>query len=217
MSLRYALLAILTARPKTGYDVSKGFHSSVGHVWHAPDSQVYPELRRMEQDGLLESKDIPWGTRGKKKLYSVTEAGITDFRTWLETPFDYSLTRDPLALKTAYMEWGNPQGLLTQLDEHIAFHQSLITQWSATIAGLEAQTDEILRDRLGASEEREWGLIAGYKILAYKGLVARATAEVKWAKEAKKESAKLEERFGSNISTRTATAPLRSIDEHEEG
>lgn len=213
MSLRYALLAVLTARPKTGYDVSKGFHSSVGHVWHAPDSQVYPELRRMEEDGLLSSKDIPWGTRGKKKLYIVTEAGIKDFRTWLETPFDYSLTRDPLALKTAYMEWGDPQGLQTQLDDHIAFHKNLVDQWQATIAALESQTDEVLMDRLGASNKDEWALITGYKMLAYRGLVSRALAEVAWAEEAKEEAAKLEKKFGKKVSTRKATQPLRTADE----
>lgn len=167
----------------------------------------------MEQDGLLESKDIPWGTRGKKKLYSVTEAGIKDFRAWLETPFDYSLTRDPLALKTAYMEWGDPQGLQTQLDDHIAFHQDLVNTWNATIDALESQTDEVLLDRLGASEKEEWGLIAGYKILAYKGLVARATAEMNWAKDAKKQAAALEKKFGQNVSTRKSTAPLRTADE----
>jgi DNA-binding PadR family transcriptional regulator len=169
----------------------------------------------MEHDGLLESKDIPWGTRGKKKLYTVTEAGIADFRTWLETPFEYSLTRDPLALKTAYMEWGDPQGLQSQLDEHITFHQSLVDTWSATIAALSSQTDEILLDRLKASDEKEWGLITGYKVLAYKGLVSRATAEVEWAKQAKREAAALEEKFGTRVSTRKSTGPLRTANESD--
>ena len=48
MSLRYALLAVLTAQPMTGYDLARTFHASVGHVWNAPNSQIYPELHRME-------------------------------------------------------------------------------------------------------------------------------------------------------------------------
>ncbi|EDV5156957.1 PadR family transcriptional regulator, partial [Salmonella enterica subsp. enterica] len=59
MSLRYALLALLTARPMTGYDLAKSFHVSVGHVWHAPDSQIYPELKRMLADGLVEGESVP--------------------------------------------------------------------------------------------------------------------------------------------------------------
>ena len=43
-----------------GYDVVKQFSASVGHVWHAPDSQIYPELRRMHSEGLLSSRPVPW-------------------------------------------------------------------------------------------------------------------------------------------------------------
>ena len=64
MSLRYALLAVLTARPMTGYDLARTFHASVGHVWNAPNSQIYPELHRMENDGLIAGEDVPWGSRG---------------------------------------------------------------------------------------------------------------------------------------------------------
>ena len=48
MSLRYALLAILRVGPLSGYDLQKQFTQSVGHVWHAPDSQIYPGA---SQDG----------------------------------------------------------------------------------------------------------------------------------------------------------------------
>ncbi len=67
MSLRYALIALLTAQPMTGYEVSKRFGASVGHVWHAPDSQIYPELRKLEKEGLLVGEDVPWGTKTKTR------------------------------------------------------------------------------------------------------------------------------------------------------
>lgn len=68
MTLRSALLALLSSGPLTGYDLVKQFSSSVGHVWHAPDSQIYPELRRMHAEGLLSSRPVPWGgTRGATK------------------------------------------------------------------------------------------------------------------------------------------------------
>ena len=64
MSLRYALLALLRVGPLSGYDLQKQFSLSVGHVWHAPDSQIYPELRKMETEGLIEGEDQPRGQRG---------------------------------------------------------------------------------------------------------------------------------------------------------
>ena len=55
MSLRHALLALLSAHPMTGYDVAKRFDGSVGFMWQAPHSQIYPELRRMEDAGLVKA------------------------------------------------------------------------------------------------------------------------------------------------------------------
>src|ERR1035438_4350623 len=53
MSLRHALLAILAVEPMTGYDLTKHFDRSAGNVWHAPHSQIYPELRKLESAGLV--------------------------------------------------------------------------------------------------------------------------------------------------------------------
>jgi DNA-binding PadR family transcriptional regulator len=83
MSLRYALLAILRVGPLSGYDLQKQFHQSVGHVWHAPDSQIYPELRKMEELGLIEGEEQARGERGTRRMYHVTDAGNRAFRDWM--------------------------------------------------------------------------------------------------------------------------------------
>ncbi|MEO2119555.1 MAG: PadR family transcriptional regulator, partial [Microbacterium sp.] len=67
MSLRYALLALLRVGPLSGYELAKQFTQSVGHVWHAPDSQIYPELRKMEADGLVEAEEQARGERGTRR------------------------------------------------------------------------------------------------------------------------------------------------------
>src|SRR5690349_11626874 len=66
MNLRFAILATLSAGPRTGYDLTRRFDSTVGHIWHAPHSQIYPELRRMEQAGLVAADEVPRGPRGTK-------------------------------------------------------------------------------------------------------------------------------------------------------
>lgn len=75
----------------TGYDVAKRFASSVGFLWHAPNSQIYPELRKMEREGLLATREIPWGTKGVTKTeYSVNDAGLDALATWQEEPMTYT-------------------------------------------------------------------------------------------------------------------------------
>ena len=71
VSLRHALLGVIKDTPLTGYDLVRHFQGTVGFLWSAPQSQIYPELRRMESEGLIQAKVAP---RGKKAnlLSSIT-------------------------------------------------------------------------------------------------------------------------------------------------
>ncbi|WP_445153383.1 helix-turn-helix transcriptional regulator [Arthrobacter sp. Hor0625] len=182
MSLRYALLALLTSQPLTGYDVFKQFEQSVGYVWHAPDSQIYPELRRMEKDGLLRGVEEAWGKKGKKKRYHITPEGVEAFRAWINTTLDYTRERDPIHLKAAYLEWADPEAARAQMQAHIAHHSSRAQQWQEMISALQDRSNPILAARLEAAPEAERAKIAGYKIFTYEGMIERANAEIQWAR-----------------------------------
>ena len=182
MSLRYALLALLTVEPMTGYDLFKHFESSVGYVWHAPDSQIYPELRRMERDGLLEGRQVPWGPRGKKTEYRITEAGVETFRTWMNTDLEYSRERDPAHLKAAYLEWAEPQAARSQMQAHLAHYTARLEQWREKIREIDEGASPMLNKRLTGLAEAEHHKTVAFKRFTYEGLVARAQQEIAWAK-----------------------------------
>ena len=182
MSLRYALLALLSVEPMTGYDLSKRFESSVAYVWHAPDSQIYPELRRMEKDGLLIGEEVPWGTRGKKTQYRITEAGTAAFRKWMNTTLEYSRERDPVHLKAAYLEWAAPESARDQMRAHIVYHELRREQWENMIAELRNGTNVMLRKRLEVTPEADRRRTTEFKIFTYEGLIARAQTEIDWAR-----------------------------------
>lgn len=182
MSLRYALLALLSVEPMTGYELSKQFGSSVGYVWHAPDSQIYPELRRMEKDGLLAGEEIPWGPHGKKTQYRITEAGAAAFREWMNSPLEYSRERDPAHLKAAYLEWADPAAARAQMLAHIAYYTMCRGQWEEKIHELQTGTNAMLNKRLAAMPKQDHRRITAYKIFTYEGLVAKAQTEIDWAR-----------------------------------
>ncbi|NMR32034.1 helix-turn-helix transcriptional regulator [Crystallibacter degradans] len=181
MSLRYALLALLTVEPMTGYDLYKEFESSVGHVWHAPDSQIYPELRRMEKDGLLEGEEITWGQRGKKRQYHITEAGVEAFRTWMNGTLDYARVRDPAHLKAAYLEWAAPEAAREQMLAHIRHHTELLRQWHDKVREIEEGGSPMLNRRLAKAPVEQRRKTAAFKKFTYEGLIARAEQEIAWA------------------------------------
>lgn len=181
MSLRYALLALLSVEPMTGYDLSKRFESSVAYVWHAPDSQIYPELRRMEKDELLAAEEIPWGPKSKKTQYRITEAGIAALRKWMNTPLEYSRERDPVHLKAAYLEWAEPESARAHMRAHIDYHTLRREQWEAMINELRTGSNVMLTKRLAATPEADRKRTAEFKIFTYEGLIARAETEIEWA------------------------------------
>lgn len=180
MSLRYALVALLTGQPMTGYDISKSFSHSVSHVWHAPDSQIYPELNRMERDGLLTSVEMPWGKKGTKKEYHVTDAGLADFRAWMESPLAPQRQRDPAYLKAAYFDFADPDAVREQLRQQQAYWEEQLRMLEATRATLVDRSHPTLAARLSKLNEREAELAVRYKVYAYDGLIARARTELAW-------------------------------------
>jgi DNA-binding PadR family transcriptional regulator len=182
MSLRFALLALLSSGAMTGYDVSKHFSQSVAHVWHAPDSQIYPELRRMSLEGLLEVETVKWGARGEKKEYHVTDAGFEALREWLSTPIEVRRQRDPAFLKAAYLEWTDAESVRQEMRTQIRFHQSLLDLLERTRETLIDRTHPTLVRRLARVPPAQHDRIVAWKVFAYDGLIAQARLQIEWAR-----------------------------------
>lgn len=80
MSLRHAVLGMLTSGPASGYDLLKRFELSLGKVWSATQSQLYGELTKLADEDLIEV--VAEGPRGRKE-YGVTAAGRDVLLHWM--------------------------------------------------------------------------------------------------------------------------------------
>jgi DNA-binding PadR family transcriptional regulator len=85
VSLRYAALGLLAQQPGSGYDLLKRFENSMANVWPATQSQLYGELNKLAEAGLIEVTDL--GPRGRKE-YRVTKAGRQDLLRWMTAADD---------------------------------------------------------------------------------------------------------------------------------
>ena len=98
MSVRHALLALLSEGPKYGLQLGQEFEARTGEVWPLNTGQVYTTLQRLERDGLVESDDT--GEDGSQKGYRITATGSDELELWLRTPPDMSAPpRDELVIK----------------------------------------------------------------------------------------------------------------------
>jgi DNA-binding PadR family transcriptional regulator len=67
---------------RTGYDIKALVDKSTRFFWSASYGQIYPELRRLEEQGLLRGRPEPSGGR-PRTVYELTEAGEAVLRGWL--------------------------------------------------------------------------------------------------------------------------------------
>ncbi len=99
MALRYALLAALNEAPATGYELSQRFRTRLAHVWNASHQQIYRELGKLHEEGLVSAETIPQADKPDRKPYHVTNTGRAALRAWLANPQPRPATRDPLLVK----------------------------------------------------------------------------------------------------------------------
>ena len=98
MSVRHALLALLSEGPKYGLQLRQEFEARTGEVWPLNVGQVYTTLQRLERDGLVESDDT--AEEGPQKGFHITAEGQAELNNWLRTPPDLcSPPRDELVIK----------------------------------------------------------------------------------------------------------------------
>ena len=98
MSVRHAMLALLSEGPKYGLRLREEFEDRTGEVWPLNVGQVYSTLQRLERDGLVESDGT--GDDGPQKAFRLTPDGQRELAGWLRTPPDLSSPpRDDLVMK----------------------------------------------------------------------------------------------------------------------
>ena len=98
MRVRHALLALLSAGPKYGFQLRQEFEASTGDVWPLNVGQVYSTLQRLEHSGQIESDGS--AADSPQKSFRITSEGRKELDHWLRTPPEMtSPPRDELVIK----------------------------------------------------------------------------------------------------------------------
>src|ERR1700710_642665 len=98
-TLGYAVLGLLAERPHTGYDIARRMERPIGYFWTAQHSQIYPELARLEADGLVRHRVVDGPGPRDTKRYRITPAGRAALRAWVDAPVPAQPGRSELLLR----------------------------------------------------------------------------------------------------------------------
>ena len=98
------ILGMIASGRRTGYDIKAFVDKTTRYFWAASYGQIYPELKRLEDQGLVRGRSEPSGGRART-VYELTEAGTAALRHWLESDADtlYEL-RDEGMLKLFFSD-----------------------------------------------------------------------------------------------------------------
>jgi DNA-binding PadR family transcriptional regulator len=126
MSLRHALIGLLAGEPASGWDLTQRFQNILGSVWPAGHPQIYGELRKLDEEGLIEV--VAEGPRGRKE-YRATEAGVAEVRRWLTSTEPDHTIRLESVLRSAFFWLMTPAELADHLDREAAYYQALAAKY----------------------------------------------------------------------------------------
>ncbi|CAN5442489.1 hypothetical protein BH20ACT15_BH20ACT15_00710 [soil metagenome] len=93
-----AILGILAMRPRSGYEIKAFVDDSTRFFWAASYGQIYPELKRLAERGLIEGTEEPTGKR-RRTVYRLTDTGTDELRDWHGQPAEVYELRDEGLLK----------------------------------------------------------------------------------------------------------------------
>jgi DNA-binding PadR family transcriptional regulator len=129
VSVRHALLALLSEGPKYGLQLREEFEARTGEVWPLNVGQVYTTLQRLERDGLVESDDTE--AAGPQKGFRITADGAAELAGWLRTPPDMaSPPRDELVMKVLVAVRVPGTDVHEVIQVHRRYLVELMQQWT---------------------------------------------------------------------------------------
>jgi DNA-binding PadR family transcriptional regulator len=117
MALRHAVLASLLDGEASGYDLARRMDISVGNFWHVLPTQLYAELRRLEDEGLIVGREVVQARRPNKRLFSITEGGREELERFTRKQPRPTSIKDELLVQIQAADVGDMEAIADAIEE----------------------------------------------------------------------------------------------------
>lgn len=183
MSLRHAILGVLTARPMTGYDLSQFLSSSTGWLWSATHSQIYPALGKLKEEGLIEGIEGVRGESLRKVEYRITRAGERELQDWLSTWHELPDERDPFLLQAVFLDQIPPAAAIECLRRYAEVQEADAERAEQHAEHLAEGDTPLIRERFSRTPSDTHAYAMVVKSAVFRGQASVARARATWARE----------------------------------
>ena len=180
MSLRSAILGLLSKEPMNGYAIKTLFDDAVSFIWQAELSQIYRELDGMEKEGLVTSSIEQQHDRPNKRVYSITERGRARFMEWLTAAPEQFLApkRDEFMLRFFFGSLAGEDVMRRSLEQMILHaHKARTALLEPSSLAARHPGDALMARADRACREDRWcGFIKKRALMSYETII-------RWAEE----------------------------------
>jgi DNA-binding PadR family transcriptional regulator len=145
-TLGYALLGLLARRPRTGYELSQALRDPIGFFWTASHSQVYPELARLQAEGLVRHRVIDGPGPRDTKQYWATPAGRQSLGKWAARPPQPHPARDESLLKVYSLWTADRSAARALLEATLSAHRTQLALYTEFEQSMRAESAAALAD-----------------------------------------------------------------------
>lgn len=122
-TLKYAILGLLNQESMSGYELMKKFESTLCEFWSAKHSQIYPELKKLTDEGCITYVEGVSANGIDKKSYSITKEGKADFDVWMRSETKMKATpKDVSRLKIFFANTLNEEERFAFLEDQKEQH-----------------------------------------------------------------------------------------------
>ncbi len=123
---RQALLGLLTIEPMSGYDLGRMVRASIGYIWRESYGQIYPNLKRLAADGMVECKTEKQKGRPDRRVYSITKKGRAQLAKWLSVPPQPESPRNEMLLKLFFGAQVPTHILIENVERMVEEHRAML-------------------------------------------------------------------------------------------
>jgi DNA-binding PadR family transcriptional regulator len=166
MALGDAILACLTERPMTGYELAKTFDSSIGFFWKADHQQIYRELSRLRDRGHIQGREVVQSGKPNKLVYTLTTEGRAALKHWAARPSSPPSIKDDLLVRLYALDSIDIESLRADLMARLEHHRDRFARYERILQkrfpqdeSSRADLGKLLTLRIGLRHERmvaEW-------------------------------------------------------------
>jgi PadR family transcriptional regulator, regulatory protein AphA len=177
---QYAILGILSIASGSGYDIKKYCDTVIANVWNENFGHIYPVLKTMLQEGLIEP-EAGASLEERKKRYTITEKGRNRFQSWLSEPAQYTPVRSEFMLKFLFSNHLSKTERCKMLADYKKRHENKLARYRKIKEQMKEGSESIQPDRIN------------YLTATLRYAILSAEAALRWCKE-------VEEDFMLNVS-----------------